>query len=297
MRHDACHIGLECQHDKIEHQLDVLAHAVASLRLDAHGLFVETRPAALQDAFAVAQPAFHFADRFQVLVQAAAVGDAERALEVADAFAGRVEDAAIQFQPGLRVAKLVPIGRRKQTLEDVAMIRGRGDVNAEGVARQGRRADAVREREGQRRQPGGAQMPDGNLVHRNGVGDRAGREIDVVAGQPVVGMHVSADASLNVQQVREHGEIVAMPGQRLVGRRKGVIAARVARKPAVAIDGAGNVEASKKARFALACLGVDGRASHDFQVGQSDGGAEAADEGSSVDRIFRVHRGLLTVEG
>ena len=56
----------------------------------------------------------------------------------------------------------------------------------------------------------------GHLVYRNGIGLGPGDQVDVVAGQPVVRMNVSADAPLDVGQSGKHGKMVTMMRQWLV---------------------------------------------------------------------------------
>lgn len=107
----------------------MFAHAVARLRLDANGRLVETRAAALENALAVVESPFDVADRFEILIEPAAVGGTERALKVTHAFAGGVENAAVELDARLGRTQLVAIGRREQSFEDVAMIRGRGDID------------------------------------------------------------------------------------------------------------------------------------------------------------------------
>ena len=162
--HHPRHVGLEGQCDQVHHQLKMLLHAVLALGLRAHSGLVELRATAFENSIPIIQSLLDLPNRFQVLVHSLPVDHTQPPLKGFHIVGGGVEDAAIQRDAGLGAFQLRGIGRRKEPLEDRAVVVGRRNIDAQLVAGKSGASHTGRPRQRQRRQIGWSDVLGRDLV-------------------------------------------------------------------------------------------------------------------------------------
>ena len=142
----------------------MLLHAVLALGLRAHSGLVELRATAFENSIPIIQSLLDLPNRFQVLVHSLPVDHTQPPLKGFHIVGGGVEDAAIQRDAGLGAFQLRGIGRRKEPLEDRAVVVGRRNIDAQLVAGKSGASHAGRPRQRQRRQIGWSDVLGRDLV-------------------------------------------------------------------------------------------------------------------------------------
>ena len=231
----------------------------------------------------------HVAHGVKVLVEAFLVDAAELALDVLDVPGGGVEDAAIERQSSLGLLDFRPVGRRKETLENAAIVGGCWNVHPERVPGERRGAHSIRPGKDEGVQIGRADVLGRHLVHGNGIGLCARDEVDVVTGQPAVGVNVTADAPLDMRESGQHRKLVAVRLQWLVRGGDGVFRAGVLGEPVVLADRSRDVETGEAGWILGLGRSCQGFPAEGLEEWQGQGGAQTTEYFTTTQKLFSVH--------
>ena len=212
---DPRHVRLEGQSNEVDHQLDVGGEFVFA-RIEANAGFIKLGASLFENGVLGDEPFFHFSNGLQVLLKALLVGIAKFFLEGRNISRCDIQDAAIQGQAFLSFFDLGFVCGWKKAFKNGAMGSRCRNVGSHGIAGKSCCPNTIFPGKGKRGEVGGASMLGGDLVHGDGVGQGSWGEIDIVSGQPVVGVNVSGDAALNVGKIGKYGEVLTMFFERLV---------------------------------------------------------------------------------
>ena len=116
----------------------------------------------------------------------------------------------------------------------------------------------------------------GNLIKRDRICEDAGRDRNIVPGEKIVGVLVAADPPFDVREAREHAKSLAVVRKGKMRRREVVAKSRIAGKPIVVVDRAGNVEAGQSSWIRRPMARGPSLAIHDLKTRKRDGRSQPA---------------------